>query len=60
MHITPNDKGKPTERWGRKATGLRAQVYDSGVTECGANSAPSLEHDGAGIIDVNTGDDRII
>ena len=25
------DKGKPTERWGRKASGLRTQVYDSGV-----------------------------
>lgn len=24
-------KGKPVERRGRKATGLRAQVYDSGV-----------------------------
>ena len=25
------DKGKPTERWGRKASGLRTQVYDGGV-----------------------------
>ena len=40
MHITPNDKGKPTERCGRKATGLRAEVYDSGVTESGAGTAP--------------------
>src|SRR5690242_3398116 len=25
------NKGKPIERWGRKASGLRAQAYDSGV-----------------------------
>jgi hypothetical protein len=25
------DKGKPIERWGRKATGLTTHVYDSGV-----------------------------
>ena len=29
--ILPLDKGKPVERRGRKATGLRAQAYDSGV-----------------------------
>ena len=29
--IVDIDKGKPTERWGRKATGLRSIVYDSGV-----------------------------
>ena len=42
MHITPNDKGKPTERWGRKATGLRAQAYGSGVTEYDASAASEL------------------
>jgi len=25
------DKGKPIERWGRKASGLQTHVYDSGV-----------------------------
>ncbi len=25
------DKGKPIERWGRKASGLRTQIHDSGV-----------------------------
>ena len=25
------DKGKPIERWGRKASGLTTHVYDSGV-----------------------------
>lgn len=33
MHIVAHDKGKPTERRGRKSTGLREQSYDSGATE---------------------------
>jgi hypothetical protein len=31
MHSSPGFKGKLTERWGRKATGLRDRAYDSGV-----------------------------
>ncbi len=32
MHSSPRFKGKLTERWGRKASGLRdACAYDSGV-----------------------------
>jgi hypothetical protein len=30
-HRVTTEKGKPIERLGRKATGLRAQAYDSGV-----------------------------
>ena len=30
-HSPRADKGKPIERWGRKATGLTTHVYDSGV-----------------------------
>jgi DNA-binding MarR family transcriptional regulator len=29
--VVAADKGKPIERWGRKASGLRTHVYDSGV-----------------------------
>jgi hypothetical protein len=31
FHSRRADKGKPIERWGRKASGLRTHVYDSGV-----------------------------
>ena len=37
--------GKPTERWGRKASGLRVHTYDSGVASCAARElihAPRL------------------
>ena len=27
------DKGKPVERWGRKTSGLRIRIYDSGVAK---------------------------
>lgn len=29
--LAPEPKGKPTERWGRKATGLKAKAHDSGA-----------------------------
>jgi len=29
--VVAADKGKPIESWGRKASGLRTHVYDSGV-----------------------------
>lgn len=31
LHSSKSEKGEPTERWGRKATGLRDTSYDSGV-----------------------------
>ena len=33
MHSFGHDKGKPTEKWGRKTTGLREFSYDSGATD---------------------------
>jgi DNA-binding MarR family transcriptional regulator len=36
------DKGKPIERWGRKASGLRTHVYDSGVAAMSADMQSAL------------------
>ena len=39
MHSSPRFKGKLTERWGRKASGLRdACAYDSGVAGPNVNA----------------------
>ena len=38
-----SDKGKPVERRGRKATGLKTQVYGSGVATLSLGS-PSETH----------------
>jgi len=46
MHSTGRFKGKLTERWGRKATGLRDEsAYDSGVA--GSNVNPLVDTDQA-------------
>jgi len=38
MHSTGRDQGKLTERWGRKASGLRDEsAYDSGVAGSNVN-----------------------
>lgn len=41
LHSFRSEKGEPTERWGRKATGLRDTSYDSGVATM-TNSTPEI------------------
>jgi len=38
-----NDKGKPIERWGRKATGLKRGRYDSRVAELGRDRDDQIQ-----------------
>jgi DNA-binding MarR family transcriptional regulator len=40
--VVAADKGKPIERWGRKASGLRTHVYDSGVAAMNADMQSAL------------------
>jgi DNA-binding MarR family transcriptional regulator len=40
--VVAADKGKPIERWGRKASGLRTHVYDSGVAAMSADIQSAL------------------